>query len=221
MAREAGEQRSGLVGGETALGERVRRKDPDRAEASHREWMPRRNGQGRQEPVGEPEAGVDQRPEQPPIRRRIAAEGRRGVVDRAVQHRGAAPVERMGQRHLGMDPLQAVSAECSAGGDLPERRRSDGERMDRRADVVDRSGKSELLGARAAAGAGGRFVHRDAPTGARQRDRRHQSVRPGTDDDRPTIHGRADDFRPRSAAMRRTVAISAQRTAWRFPQGVA
>ncbi len=208
---EAGEQCPRLVGGESMLGDGVCREDPDRAEASHRERMLRRHGQGRQEPVGEPEPGVHQRLEQPSVCPRIAAEGGRGVVDRAVQDRGAPSVEWMGQRHVGMDPFQAVRAERSGGFDLTERRRSDGERMDRRADVVNRSRDGEFLRARATARAGSRFVDRDVPTGARQRDRRHQPVRAGTDDDSASVHAPADDFTPRTAVSRE------ERMAWRIP----
>ena len=65
----------------------------------------------------------DERSEQAAVGGAVDAESVGGGVDVAVEDGGAAAVERMGERHIGMDPLQAVVGEgVVTGRELPERR---------------------------------------------------------------------------------------------------
>ena len=86
-----------------------------------------------------------------------------------------AVVERMGQRHIGLHPLETVTSEVELG----ERRRRDPERVDSSADVVDESRQGQLGRPAPAPDGVGRLDHGDRSPGRRQRDGRHQPVRPG------------------------------------------
>ena len=70
-----------------------------------------------------------------------------GGLDRAVQHAGAAAVERVDAVDLREAPGQAVSIEAQPRQEL----RADGHRVDRRAVVVQQAGDDRLAGAGAAA----------------------------------------------------------------------
>ena len=138
---KASEQRPRLVAAESVLGHGVCRQEPDGAVSTERDRMLRRDRERRQQRVGQVEPRRHERTEQATIRRAIIAEPRRGLVDRSVEHCGPAPIQRMNERHIGMDPLESVIGERIECGDLAERRRPDGERVDRRAHVVDRAGR--------------------------------------------------------------------------------
>ena len=182
VAGEPGEQCPRLVGVEPSAGDRVGRQDADRAVASERDRVLRRDRERRQQPVGQVETGLDERAEQPAVGLGVGAETVGGVVHRAVQQRSATAVERVRHRHVGVDPFQTVRLQRRvARSDLAERRRAERERMDRRTHVVQHAGQRQLLGPGAAAGSGGGFEHRHVPPGPRQRDGRHQPVRTGAD----------------------------------------
>src|SRR5438309_5486188 len=81
-------------------------------------------------------AGFDERREQLEIRAAVAPEPRGGQVDRALEDRRAAVLERMRERECRLDPLHVQL-------EIAEERRQNGHRMDRRADVVSKSGKRQ------------------------------------------------------------------------------
>ena len=86
----------------------------------------------------------------------------------------------MRDRGVGLDELHAVSCQV----DRPEERRREGQRQDRRADVVAEPGERQLRGPRPATGLGRGLVDADRAPGTGQGDRGGQAVRSGPDDDR-------------------------------------
>ena len=111
---------------------------------------------------------------------------------------GTPSVERMGQRHVGMDPFEAVR--------LSVRRR----RARRNAGDPTASGwiaehtswvtPGKVSSSERVPPPGRRPPRGPSrPNRPRQRDRRQQPVRAGTDDDGASIHAPADDFTPRTA----------------------
>ena len=69
----------------------------------------------------------------------IALKGGRGIMERALEQRGAATVERMRQREGRMCPGESVLLER----DVSEERRRKTQRVDGRADVVNKAGQSQ------------------------------------------------------------------------------
>jgi hypothetical protein len=119
---EAGEQRLSLVGVETPASHRVSRQDADRPVSSERDRVLRRDGQRRQQPVGQIETVRHEPAEQPAVGLGVGSESVGCLVHRSVQHRCATALERMRQRHLGVNPFESVRIQRCVGGDLPERR---------------------------------------------------------------------------------------------------
>ena len=183
VAGEPGEQRSRLVGVESSPGHGVRRQHADSAVPGERHRVLRRDRERREQSVGQVESRLDERSEQTPVCLGVGAEPVGSLVDRPVQHGGAPAIERMYERHVGLDPLEAVITQRQVAlGDRSERRRPDGKRMNRRAHVVQHAGQRELLGAGSAARARIGLEHGHVPTGPGEGDRRHESVRPCPDD---------------------------------------
>ena len=111
VAGEPAEHRLRLVGVEPAATDRVRREHTDGAVTGQGDRVLWRDRQRREQPVGEIEPRLDERPEQPAVRLRISAQTVGGLVDRAVEHGGTPAVERVRQRHGRLDPLEAVIAQ--------------------------------------------------------------------------------------------------------------
>ncbi len=112
------------------------------------------------------------RPSAPPRPAAVAGHG-------PLEDHGPAAVERVGDRRVGVDQLDAAGREV----DRPEERRGEGQRQDRRADVVAEPGQRQLGGPGPAAGRVGGLVDADRAPGTGQGDRRGQAVGPGADDD--------------------------------------
>ena len=125
---------------------------------------------------------IDERADQPPIRPLVVAEAGRGR-DQAVleQHRGPV-VQRMSRRRVRLDPVDVELQRT-------EERRSQPERVNRRADVVNEARQRQLGRTQAAAELLLGLVNLDLQPGARQRDRRGEAVRARADHDR-AFHGR-------------------------------
>ncbi len=123
--------------------------------------------------------GLDERPEDAGVGIRVPAEPLRGLLDRAAQEDGLAPVERMGERQRRLDPLEAVILERNR----PEEGRSGGHRMNRRAEVVDEPRERQLAGAEAAADLLGRLANEHRAARSRELDRGREAVGAGADDD--------------------------------------
>ena len=124
---------------------------------------------------------ADERPEEAPPGPAIrAAEPARRGGHRSLEDDGPAAVERMGDRGVRVDELDAAGGEV----DRPEERRGERQRQDRRADVVAEPGEGQLRGPRPAAGLGRGLVDADRAPGTGQGDRGGEAVRPGPDDDR-------------------------------------
>ena len=190
MPGESGEHRSRFVGVESSPGHGVRRQHADSAVSGQRDRMLRRDRERREQSVGQVEPGVDERPEQTSVCLGVGAEPVGGLVDRPVQHGGAPAVERMYERHVGLDPLEAVITQRQVAlGDRSERRRPDGKRMDRGAHVVQHPGQREFLGAGSAARPSRGLEHGHVPTCPGERDRRHEAVGSGADDQRADRSG--------------------------------
>jgi cation diffusion facilitator family transporter len=110
----------------------------------------------------------------------VAAQRRCGLLDRAPGRRTAAILERVGVLDLRPAPGQAVRAEV----ELPRERRVDGQRMRRRALVVNQPRQRQLAAARTATERVGRFEHGHLDARRRERERGSQTVGPAADDDR-------------------------------------
>ena len=126
-----------------------------------------------------PGAFATMRVEGAAVVRRVGAEAVRGLVDVAVQRRGATAVEGMREWERRVDPLHAVRLEVELG----ERGRRDAERLHRGAHVVHVARLGERLRPQAAADRRARLEQHDAAAGARQGDRGDEPVRARTDDD--------------------------------------
>ncbi len=163
---------------------------PLRKRAGRGEPRPQRRGQSaRAQPVAEPKQRpgrdrmrtehhslnltprLDQRADQSPVRELVAAEPRRRCQQAVLEQDGRPIVERMGRRRTRLDPLDVEL-------ERPEERRSQTERVDRRADVVDESRQRQLGRPQAAAELLRGFVNLDLQAGSSQRDRRRETVRP-------------------------------------------
>jgi hypothetical protein len=103
-----------------------------------------------------------------------------GCAHGSFEHRGRAAVERMRERRVGMDELDAPGGEI----DRPEERRRRGQGHDRGARIVPEAGQGQLGRAQSAAGGVGGLEHADGPPGPGERDGRGQPVRARPDDDR-------------------------------------
>ena len=139
----------------------------------------RRDAHGLERVGGERVPVIDEGIEQAAIGFRVIAQCRRGVRNAPLQQRRRLVLERMRERHRRNDPLEPVLGERK----LREERRVDRDRMHRRAHIVMESGERELLGARSAADGGGRLVHANGESGARERDRGREAVGSAAYDD--------------------------------------
>ena len=104
----------------------------------------------------------------------------RGGRDGPLEDGRPAAVERVGDRRVRVDELDAARREVDRG----EERRGDRQRQDRRADVVAEPGEGQLGGPRPATGRRRGLVDADRAPGTGQGDGGGQAVRPGPDDDR-------------------------------------
>jgi hypothetical protein len=96
-------------------------------------------------------------------------------VGGAADEQGGAVVERMRERGGRFDPVDVEL-------ERPEERRSGGERVDGRADVVPEAGERQLGSARAAADAALRLEEEDRASGLRKSDRGGEPVRAADED---------------------------------------
>ena len=126
--------------------------------------------------------------------------GLRRGRERSFQHGRPPAVERLGDRGVRMEELDAVGREVHG----PEERRGDREGQDRRADVVPEAGEGQFLGSCPATGRRRRLVDPDRAPGTGQGDRCRQPVGPGSDDDRID---RATIGRHRSGPLGRSQSV--------------
>ena len=108
----------------------------------------------------------------------VLAQARHRVVERPVEHPGAAVVERVDEGDLRVDQLEAVALEV---GRLEERRHR-GQGVDRRAHVVEEARQGELRGAGPAADGVGAFEDEHRAARLRARDGGGQPVGTGSHD---------------------------------------
>ena len=179
--RRGGRKRPCRLAIEACSGEPLRRAQGRQPEPEQRQGMAW-HVDDRPENLRRELVGIaDERPEGPspglPVR---PAEADRGRRHRSLEDRRPAAVERMGDRRVRVDELDAVRGEVDRG----EERRGDRQRQDRRAHVVAEAGERQLGGADPATGRVGGLVDPDRAAGAGEGDRRRQAVRAGPDDDR-------------------------------------
>ena len=96
-----------------------------------------------------------QRLHQSPIRERILAERAAGLFDRPLEHRNAAVVKRMGQGRERLHQLEPMLRKWKHF----EKRRRNGERMNRRTDVMHERGQRQSGRAGSSADRRSRFDH--------------------------------------------------------------
>jgi hypothetical protein len=109
----------------------------------------------------------------------VRPELRRRLGQRPVQDGRPAAVERVGGLHLGLEQLEPVIGQRQR----PQERRSDGEGVDGRADVVPVAGQGQLGCPRPAADRLVALAQEHRPAGAGQLDRGREAVRPRADHD--------------------------------------
>ena len=105
-------------------------------EAREQQRMPRNVRHRSQHFRGELLPPRGERRDQTAVRSAVRAEPRRGRIHGALEDHGGAVVERMRERRVRLDPLEAVLVQRES----VEERRHQGERMDRGADVVHEAG---------------------------------------------------------------------------------
>ena len=154
--------------------------EPPEGEPRHHERMARRAERRRQHIVGELSPDANERRMKPPPVIAPRAQPVRGRVERALQDRGGAVVERVRQGRRRLDPRESQVGQREGA----EERRGEGERVDRGADVVGEPRQGELVGPEAATHRRLRFPEQRPDPGARQGDRGREPV--GT---RPDNHG--------------------------------
>ena len=181
MGRDPGEQGARRVVAEPAPGQTLGRAQGGQAEPGHRQRVARDVRHRPQDLRTDLGHVAHQRPEQPPPGAPVrAAQALAGDRDGPLEDGRPSAVERVRDRRIGMDDLDAVGGQVDRG----EERRRQRQRQDRRAHVVAEPGQRQLHGPRPAAGLRGGLVDADRAPGTGQRDGRGQPVRPGPDDDR-------------------------------------
>jgi hypothetical protein len=179
----AAEERSGGLAVESFC-QRHRGTNPVESESSQKKWMMREEPDRAKNFVEQRLGVARERLHQVAIRSAIVTKARRRFVDRELQHRGAAVVERMRDRERRVQPDQSMFRQRQRF----EKRRHDAHRMDGRADVVFETGQRQLLGARAAADGFLCFEHEDVESGPGQDDGGGEAVGSGADD-ASILHG--------------------------------
>ncbi len=176
---ETREQAARLLTAKRAAGDHARGQRRERREAGKRSGMPR-PPEWRQQVLADLVVLLRERPHEPPVAPCVNPERGGRVGDGADEQRGAPVVERVRESRRRLDPLDAVLLERHRA----QERRGDGERMDRRADVVDEA-RQRQLGRPAAAAE--RFLglqHPHRQPGPGEMDCRGEAVRPRPDDNR-------------------------------------
>ena len=177
--RVSGEPGKQGAGGFLAKGEpRERRRGQQRrnAEPGEGQRMARSMENGPHEIVGV----CDERPEQPAPGGPVRPQGCGRLVDRSLDECRSPVVEGMADRRIGLDDLDATRRKV----DRAEERRGEGQRQDRRADVVAVAGERQFLGPRPTPDRRGRLVDVDGSAGAGEGDGRGEPVGARPDDDR-------------------------------------
>ncbi len=130
-----------------------------------------RNSSGQRLPA------FDERRHELAVRFAVLAQRGAGLLQRWVKRRRRAVVEGMRHGDLRLNPFQPVPGQRQG----LEKRRPEGQRMDGRAEVVDKAGQRQFARTRAAAEGGLRFEHADAATGLREGYGGGQAVRARAD----------------------------------------
>ena len=158
---------------------RFGRADRVRAEARHEQRVPRDDAYGAEDFVEQRVRGLGQRAEELAVGVAVDVQARRGGVDGAVDDRGGAVVERMGDLVRRLDEGESVLVQRQGA----EERRGLRGRMDCRADVVAESGEGQLLRPRAAADGFIRLQDENGEPFPGESDGGREAVRAGTDHD--------------------------------------
>ncbi len=162
MRSESAEQGACAVATKTCFGEAARRPHRGHAELCQKEGMTRHAKRG-QHVVAQARPGGSERLKERSPGFAIWTQISRGAGNGAFQHDGGAVIQRVGQRNVRVDPLQAMLRQW----EVFETGRADGQGVNRGADVVDKSGQRQLERPRAAADGGRAFVDGDGMASAR------------------------------------------------------
>jgi hypothetical protein len=128
---DAGEQRAGCLLLKPAPRQAVHGTKSGQPEAGHQHGRPG-HLESRQDHRRQLVESVGQDPQQPAIRRSISSQSLRRLLYRSFQQHGLAVAEPVGKRRRRMDPGEAEALELEGA----KEGRCDGQRMHRRADVV-------------------------------------------------------------------------------------
>lgn len=173
MCRQPREQSARPLACEVSFGEAPCGANRVTPESGERDWVERQPQRGEQlndEGVPIP----NERLHQLLIRGSVATKSCRGCANGAFQNRGCAVVKRMGYRGGRVDVMESVLIQRQGA----KKRRTGGERMHRRADVVNEARQRQLCGASTAAYCFCGFANEHGAARARQSDRGRQTVRP-------------------------------------------
>ena len=175
-----GQERPARVRPERGRGQAGRAPHPRSREPGGEQGVAGRPGRAEHD-RGEVVPALRERTHEVGVGRAVAtAEARRRLLERPVQHGGAAAVERVGGLHVRLDQLEAVLVQRQRA----QERRADRERVDRRADVVPVARERQLGGRRAAADRAAP-ARTGAPSGRRGRARSRPRGRWGPPRRRP------------------------------------
>src|SRR6267378_2697015 len=128
---------------------------------------------------------ADKRFDEPPVRATIRTKPRGGGIQRALEEDGGAVVKRVREGDGWLDPFQAFLHQAQPA----EERRRGAQRMDRGAEIVDKTGEGQRRGAAASADRVIRLIDRDGSAVARELDGGGEAVRSGSDNDGIERHG--------------------------------
>ena len=178
---DPGEQGPRRVVTEPRPGQALGRSQGRQPEPGQRQRVARDVRHGPQDLRADPRHVADQRPEQPPPRPSVgAAQAFAGGRHGSIEHGRPPAIERMCDRHVRVDDLDAAGGEVDRG----EERGGESQRQDRRAHIVAEPGQRQLHRPRPATGLRGGLIDADRASGPGQGDGRGQPVRAGPDDDR-------------------------------------
>ena len=177
MRRQPREESAGRLVPERTLRETAGGARRSQPEAGEGQRMTGHTQQRAQQLRRQPVPVAHQRRHQPAVGGPVRPERGRGRVERAVEYGRRPAVQGVGERQLRVDPRQAVPLQRQGA----EERRADGQRVDRRTDVMHEARQRQFLRARAAADGVLRLEHGHGAPGAGQGDRGAEAVGARTD----------------------------------------
>src|SRR5262245_21553189 len=167
MARHARQQSACALAGESRRRKRARGAQAPNGESRHQERMIGKM-RGRQDLPQKVKILVEERLECAHVWTRVHSKSFCSALDTSMKNHGIFAGQSVGQREFRLGPFDSKIPEW----DGLQKRRAQSKRMNRRTDVVNEAGNSELGGTRSSTYGISCFKNRDRTSGSRQLDRR-------------------------------------------------